>query len=118
VPELLWVIAVLLMIGAAAAIEIVPWPIMLEFGNDFMLSSAALGVPLELLYFMALAWTLGYSGVRPPGWYWRSFKHHHLLGPRQRWIVLPLFYAGALSFLAIVLGIAIAVLGMISAVLQ
>lgn len=117
-PELLWVIAVLLVIGAVAAVQLVPWPDLLQLGNDLMLSAAALGVPLELVYFALLALCLRYNGSPPRGWYWRSFDHHHRLGTGQRWLVLPWFYIGALSFLAIVLGIAITVLAMIGAAVQ
>ncbi len=117
-PEVLWVIGILLLVGAAAAIELVPWPVLLELGNQIMLTSAAVGVPLELIYFAGLGAALRYSGERPRGWYWRSFDHHHLLTPRQRGLVLPFFYLGALSFVAIVLGIAITVLGMLAAALQ
>ncbi|MGD8859445.1 MAG: hypothetical protein PVI30_05495 [Myxococcales bacterium] len=117
-PELLWVIGVLMLIGAAGAIELVPWPLIVESGNDLMLASAALGIPLEIAYFLLLWLCLRHGGAPPAGWYWVSFKHHHLLGRAQRWLVLPLFYAGALSFLGIVFGIATVLLGMLAAAVQ
>ena len=117
-PELLWVIGVLMLISAAAIVQLVPWPYLLEAGNQFMLAAAALGVPLEGIYYLLLGLTLSYAGTRPRGWYWRPFKHHHLLSVRQRWLVLPFFYSGALSFLAIVFGIGVTLLGMLAAVIQ
>jgi hypothetical protein len=75
-------------------------------------------VPLEILYFAALGIALTLSGTRPRGWYWRPFHHHHLLSKPQKWLVLPLYYAGALSFAGIVLGILVVLLGMVAAVRQ
>jgi hypothetical protein len=118
VPELVWVAAVMLLLGAVGAVELVPWVQLLSSGNALMLDSAALGIPLEIVYFVALAIALTRAGQRPRGWYWRSFQHHHLLTRLQKFLVLPWFVLGALSFLSIVLGIAIAVLGMIGAIVQ
>jgi hypothetical protein len=117
-PEVLWVLGMLLALGAFGAVRLVPWSNLLSTGYDLMLDSAALGIPLEIIYFVALPLALRYSGRLPRGWYWKSFEHHHLLGPRQKWLVLPWFFSGALSFLGIVFGIALTVLGMIAAVVQ
>ena len=70
------------------------------------------------MYFTALGVALTWTGRRPLGWYWRPFLHHHLLSARQKFWVLPWFLTGALSFLGIVFGIAITVLGMIAAAIQ
>ena len=80
--------------------------------------AAAIGIPLQALYFGALGLALTWSGVRPEGWYWRPFAHHHLLSPAQRWLVLPLFWAGAIAFLVILLGIATTVLGLADMILE
>jgi hypothetical protein len=117
-PEVLWVVGMLLVLSALGAVRLVPWSNLLTVGYDLMLNSASLGIPLEIVYFAALGLSLWYSGRLPRGWYWKSFEHHHLLEPRQKWLVLPWFFAGALSFLGIVFGIAITVLGMIAAVVQ
>jgi hypothetical protein len=118
VPEIVWVAAVMLLLGAVGVVELVPWLQLLSAGNALMLRSAALGVPLELIYFVTLGVVLTRTGQRPHGWYWRPFQHHHLLTRPQKLLVLPWFVSGALTFLSIVLGIAIAVLGMIGAVVQ
>lgn len=112
--ELLWVIGLVSLIGAWAAVGLVPGDLLVFAGRYVMLGSAAIGVPLELAYFALLAWALHANGGAPKGWYWRSFAHHHLLTARQRLVVLPPFYAGALAFLGIGLGIAIVVLGFVS----
>jgi hypothetical protein len=116
--EVLWVLAMLLLIGAFGAIRLVPWVDILWVGKTLMLDSAALGVPLELVYFLALGGALTWTGRRPRGWYWRPFLHHHLLTARQRVVVLPWYVTGALAFVGIVFGIAVTVLGMIAAAVQ
>jgi hypothetical protein len=118
VPEIVWVVAVVLLLFAVGAVELVPWVQLIDAGNTLMLHSATLGIPLELIYFVALGIALTQTGNRPRGWYWRTFQHHHLLTRTQRVLVLPWFVAGALAFLCIVLGIVIAVLGMIGAIVQ
>lgn len=117
-PEILWVVGLLLFIGAISAVQVVPWPMLIESGNDLMLATAAVGIPLEIVYYALLAVALFWGAGLPRGWYWRPFQHHHLLGPRQRWLVLPWFYLGALAFLGIVLGIAVVLLGMLGAAVQ
>lgn len=108
----------LLVLGAAVTTSTVPWFPIVETGRQIMLGAAAVGVPLELVYFVLLAVALGTNGRRPRGWYWRSFDHHHLLSPRQRWWVLPWFATGAIAFTAIALGIGITLLGLVAAVRQ
>ena len=112
--ELLWVIGLLALVSAWAAVRLVPGFVIVFAGQTLMLGSAAVGIPLELVYFALLAWALHANGEVPKGWYWRSFAHHHLLTRQQRLWVLPPFYAGALAFLGIGLGIAIVVLGFIA----
>src|SRR5262245_29935073 len=117
-PEVLWVLALLLLLGGLSAVQLVPWQNLLGVGYDLMLNSAGIGIPLELVYFVTLALALKHSGRLPHGWYWRTFEHHHLLSRAQRLLVLPWFFTGALAFLGIVFGIAVTVLGMIAAVVQ
>lgn len=117
-PEIVWVIGVVLLLCAVGAVELVPWIQLINSGNALMLNGAALGIPLELIYFVTLGIALTRTRQRPRGWYWRTFQHHHLLTRTQKVLVLPWFVAGALTFLCIVLGIVITVLGMIGAVVQ
>jgi len=118
VPEVLWVVGLMLLFAGVGAVRLVPWTALLSAGNALMLGSAALGVPLEVIYYALLAAVLTWAGHRPAGWYWRPFEHHHLLSRKQKLMVLPWFFAGALSFLSIVFGIAITVLGMVAAAVQ
>ena len=117
-PEVLWVLGMLLLLGALGAVRVVPWSTLLDTGYEVMLDSAAVGIPTELVYYVALPVALRYSGVLPRGWFWRPFEHHHRLSRVQKWLVLPWFFTGALAFLGIVFGIAVTVLGMIAAVVQ
>jgi hypothetical protein len=117
-PEIVWVVAVVLLLCAIGAVELVPWVQLIDTGNTVMLDSAALGIPLELIYFVALGLALTHTAKRPVGWYWRPFQHHHLLTRAQKLVVFPWYVSGALTFLCIVIGIVITVLGMIGAVVQ
>jgi hypothetical protein len=111
--EALWVFLVLVVLSALAAVRVVPGEQLVIAGQYLMLRAAAVGVPLEAVYFTLLAWGLRANGGAPRGWYWRSFEHHDRLRPWQRRWILPSFYAGALAFLGIVLGILISILGFI-----
>jgi hypothetical protein len=117
-PEVLWVMGMLLALGALGAVRLVAWSTLLSAGYDLMLDSASVGIPTELVYYVALPLALRHSGSLPRGWYWRPFEHHHRLSRLQKAMVLPWFFTGAVGFLGIVLGIGIAVLGMIAAVVQ
>jgi hypothetical protein len=109
--EAAWVVGLLVLIGAYASIGVVPWYDLVMLGQALMLWAATFGVPLELLYFAALALALRANGQAPKGWYWRSFAHHHLLESSQKpWVLAP-FYAGALAFVAIALGIGLVLFG-------
>lgn len=112
--EAAWVLGLLVIVCGYAAIGLVPGDVLVVTGQSLMLTSAAIGLPLELLYFGLLAWALHVSGGAPKGWYWRSFAHHHRLSPAQRWLVLPPFYIGALAFVGIAFGIAIVLLGFVA----
>lgn len=116
--EAVWALLVLLALGAVAAVSLFQWGDLVELGQALMLRSAAVGIPLELLYFGLLALTIARRADCPRGWYWRSFAHHHLLTRAQRLWILPVFYAGALVFLGIALGIALVMLGLLAALRQ
>jgi hypothetical protein len=113
--EVLWVLGLLLVICGLALARVVPADELVSVGQQLMLGAAALGVPLEVLYFALMAWALRANRDAPRGWYWRSFEHHHRLRGWQRRVVLPPFYLGALAFLGIVLGIVISLLGFAAA---
>jgi hypothetical protein len=116
--EVMWAVLLLLALAGFGASAMFPWEQVMIAGRDLMLVSAAAGIPFELLYFTLLGVALSRPGPRPRGWYWRSFLHHHLLSPRARFVVLPWFYAGALAFAGIGLGILIVLLSFVAAVRQ
>jgi hypothetical protein len=110
-----------LLLGALLALGLVsavPGIVLIQDGQYVMLAAAAVGLPLQALYYALLGAALSWSGVRPRGWYWRPFAHHHLLSPRQRWLVLPVFWIGALAFLVILLAIATVLLGLVDMALE
>ena len=104
----------LLGIGVAQAL---PALVLIEEGQGLMLAAGAIGIPLQVVYYTLLGVALTATQSRPVGWYWRPFAHHHLLTPTQRWVMLPIFYTGALSFLAILFGISVTLLGLADLVL-
>ncbi len=116
--ELAWAFVVMLALGAVTATVLVPWQDLLETGQSLMLSSALVGIPLEILYFALLGYLLGRGRRRPKGWQWRSFAYHHELSQRSRWFVLPLFFGGALAFLVSALGIGLVLIAFVAAARQ
>jgi hypothetical protein len=118
VREAAWSLAILALLGALALVQALGAEALVLFGRDMMVRAAALGLPLELVYFAALGHVLRRSGGAPRGWYWRSFEHHHRLMPGARRWVLPWFYLGTLAMLAIVLGVVLVVLALVGVALR
>ena len=116
--ETLWVLGLLLVAVAYAAVSSIAGDQIVLVGLDVMLSAAAIGIPLEALYFLLLAVALHTNRRAPKGWYWRSFEHHGSLSTGQRMYILPFFYTGALAFLGIVIGITICILGFVALVVR
>lgn len=116
--EALWALGLVLALGAVTAVELVAWARLIEIGQALMLTSAAVGIPLEMLYFLLLGRALSGHPQCPQGWYWRSFAHHHLLSRGQRLWVLPWFYLGALGFLGIAMGIGLVLVAFVAAARQ
>lgn len=112
--ELLWVAGALLVVMLLGVARTVPFLDLIAVGQAVMLYGAAFGVPLEVVYFATLGVSLNATRRLPTGWYWRPFAHHHLLEPRQRWVVLPFYVSGALSFLVATLGIAIVIAAIVA----
>jgi hypothetical protein len=55
-------------------------------------------------YHVALYRALRPTGVLQPGWWWSPARLHPHLSAKERRQVLPWFYAGAASFVLVVLG--------------
>jgi hypothetical protein len=118
VREVAWSLGIFALLGALALCQTLGVESLVMFGRDVMVRAAAFGLPLELVYFGALAHALRRAGGAPPGWYWRSFEHHHRLTASARRWVLPWFYLGTLAMLAIVLGVAVVVLALLGVLLR
>jgi len=118
VKEIGLFVLILCGLAALAVAQAVPGLVLVEHGHVAMLGAAAVGIPLQIAYFTSLGAVLTAAGTRPSGWYWRPFAHHHLLPPGRRWLVLPLFYAGALCFVVIVLAISVLCLGLADMLLE
>ena len=116
--EAAWALLLLLVLGAITAARTFAWGELVELGQALMLRAAAIGIPVELVYFALLALAIRKHPACPKGWYWRSFEHHPLLTRAQRLRVLPFFYLGALSFLGIAIGIGLVLLGALTALQQ
>jgi hypothetical protein len=99
-------------LAALAVAQALPGLVLVEHGQLVMLAAAAVGIPLQVVYFSSLGVALTAAGTRPRGWYWRPFAHHHLLPAGRRWLVLPFFYAGALAFVVILLAMVVLCLGL------
>lgn len=69
---------------------------LLHAGWLAMMQLTVVAVALEVVYFVGLYAALRRRGFVPPGWYQRSFEHHHLMSRVQKLGVLPFFYVGGL----------------------
>jgi len=89
----------------------------LHAGWVFMIQLGLASVVCEVLYFQALFVSLRANGEVPERWYERSFDHHHLLSLRQKVLVLPFFWAGALGLsVALLVSLVLAFAGLQSVV--
>ena len=118
VREAAFAVAITLLLLLMALVLTLPPDTVMLGGRDVMLAAGLTGIPIEVVYFAALGVALARRSVLPAGWYWRSFDHHHLLLGRERWIVLPWFYAGAVAFVICMLGIVVAGTGLVAIALR
>jgi len=114
--ESAFALGIVVVLGLLAAVMTLPPETVMLNGQVVMLGAGAVGMPLEVVYFTALGLTLWRRSVLPPGWYWRSFEHHHLLVGAERWLVLPWFYVGAISFLICTIGICVTASGLVATI--
>ncbi len=82
----------------------------LEFGWLLLVSVGGASVVAELIYFAGLFASLKRNGFVPERWYARSFEHHHLMSPIQKWLVLPFFWVGFFGLaVALLIGIVLVI---------
>ncbi len=93
----------------------VAWPTVVIAGVSLMGLGFVLGVPAGLYYHLALYRKLQPRGVLPRNWYWSPVRFHDHLLEIERFSVMRWFYLGGTGFLLIMLGGAIAGLGLVMA---
>jgi hypothetical protein len=114
--EALIVFALLLLLVAVGWMSVVlSWQFIVVAGGACALLGLCVGLPTSLYYHLRLQRALGPRGLLPSGWWWSPMRYHELLLESERARILLWFYAGAGSFGLIVLGCALAGLGLLVA---
>lgn len=106
VRELFYASGIVFALLVLSALVMLDPLLVMAWSQQFMVVAAMIAVPFEVAYFVGLRLALAREGA-PPGWYWRSFDHHHKLGPRERWIVLSFFAIGTLCMVLASLGVVV-----------
>ena len=102
---------VLLVLGAMAALALVPWPWLLEAGALVTALGFLLGLPPALVYHLRLRAALKRRDRLPPRWWLEPSRLHRHLEAADRPRVIPWFVAGAVGFVVVVVGCGLVVLG-------
>ena len=93
------VLAALLLAGLGYGIQSVAQPDVYQSAWLWMIGICTAAVVAEVIYFSTLFFALKTLQEMPRRWYARSFEHHKLLSPLQRYLILPWFFVGALGLL-------------------
>ncbi|MGH0032352.1 MAG: hypothetical protein ACQGVC_21375 [Myxococcota bacterium] len=111
--ETLLVLGTLALLGGATlAGTLVPPDVLLQAGGIVTAAGLAVGVPTGFWYHVALYRALRPHGPLPGRWWIHPVALHIQLLEGERRSVLRWFVAGGLGFFVVVLGCAIAVLGL------
>jgi len=103
--ELLWVALIFVGVpGAGALFAWIPWQTQLWLGVVLVALGAAGSFPTGALYHLRLYQALRRGGSAPRGWWLHPTALHDRLDPADRRTVMPWFYAGATSFVLVLLG--------------
>lgn len=89
------------------------WQAVVFVGAVCAVVGLGIGLPTSLYYHVRLHRALHPRGQLPAGWWWNPMRYHSLLLPAERTPILIWFYTGAVSFGLIVLGCALAALGLL-----
>lgn len=89
------------------------WQVFVLLGAGCVAVGLGIGLPTSFYYHVRLHRTLHPRGVLPAGWWWHPMRYHPLLAAAERTSILRWFYVGAASFGLIVLGCALAGLGLL-----
>lgn len=102
--ELAIVLAILLGLGTTASVFQLPWDLQFFAGLALLALGGLIGIPASALYHVQLRRSLSPRQALPPRWWLSPVDlHGRLLAPERR-AVMPWFYAGAASFVLMVLG--------------
>lgn len=108
--EMLIAIAPLIGLAALALIGIyVPLPIIASAALSLMGVGLVFGLPCGLYYHVLLRRALLRQGALPKGWYWNPARHHEQLDDATERTLRPWIVSGALGFVAILLGLVLAI---------
>jgi len=113
--ELLIVLALVIGVIATAAI---PWPSLFVAGMVTTGVGLVFGVATGFWYHVALARALAGANVLTPRWWVRPVPLHEHLDATGRRRVMPWFYAGAVGFVATVIGLVLVALSVAVAMLR
>jgi hypothetical protein len=102
--ELAIVLAILLGLGTTAFVFGLPWDLQFFTGLALLALGASAGIPASILYHVQLRRRLLARRALPPRWWLSPVPLHERLHESERRAVMPWFYAGAASFLLMVLG--------------
>ena len=105
---------IVLVIALTGALYLFPYRGLLLMGVWLVIGGFVLGVPTGLVYHIQLFRTLNPRGELPKGWIWRPIELNKKLRPYDRFRVLFWCYLGAAGFFAIVIGLIVFVVGIIS----
>lgn len=92
-----------------------PWEDVMRWGWWMVGAGMALGVPMGFLYHVALRRALKARDVLPARWWWSPIRLNASLTEDERRWVLPWMWAGGVGFVFVTLGLAVVVLGILSA---
>jgi hypothetical protein len=106
--------SIVLVIGLTGALYLFPFRGLLLAGTWMVIGGFAVGLPAGFIYHLQLWRTLKPRGELPAGWVWRPIELNKNLRSYDRVRVLTWCYLGALGFFAIVIGLVVFVMGIIS----
>ncbi len=99
--------------AASFLMPLISAELVITAGIGCIAAGLMLGVPTGLWYHVKLRAALLRRDALPEHWWLQPAALHGKLAPVDRTGVLPWFYAGALGFVATVLGCAIVVMGVL-----
>ncbi|MCP4674868.1 MAG: hypothetical protein GY854_05035 [Deltaproteobacteria bacterium] len=113
--ELLLVIVLVVVFAALGAVALVSWRTLFYVSIWLVVIGIVVGVPTGFIYHVLLYRKLKPRDEIPRGWVWGPIRLNAKLTPRERLLVLPWCYVGAMGFFVIIVGFVLIVASMILA---